>query len=151
MKDRLISSSVLGCADFTKPFILETDASLQWLGAVLMQDQEEGRRIIAYASRTLRKAEKNDVNYSSTKLELLAVKWAVTEKFKDYLLGSNFQIIIDNNPLSYIQSSAKLGATEQRWVAQLAQYNFTVKYRPGKLKLLMHCLGCLCVILILRR
>lgn len=133
LKDRLISSSVLGYADFTKPFILETDASLQGLGAVLMQDQEEGRRVIAYASRTLRKAEKNDANYSSAKLELLAVKWAVTEKFKDYLLGSNFQIITDNNPLSYIQSSAKLGATEQRWVAQLAQYNFTVKYRPGKL------------------
>lgn len=132
-KDRLTTSSVLGYADFTKPFILETDASLQGLGAVLMQDQGEGRRVIAYASRTLRKAERNDANYSSAKLELFAVKWAVTEKFKDYFLGSNFLIITDNNPLSYIQSSAKLGATEQRWVAQLAHNNFTVKYRPGKL------------------
>lgn len=133
LKDRITSSSVLGYADFTKPFILESDASLQGIGAVLMQDQEEGRGVIAYASRTLRKAERNDANYSSAKLELLAVKWAVTEKFKEYLLGSNFQIITDNNPLSYIQSSAILGATELRWVAQLAQYNFTVKYRPGKL------------------
>lgn len=62
-----------------------------------------------------------------------AVKFAVREKLKDYLLGSNFHIITNNNPLSYIQSSAKLGATEQHWVAQLAQYNFTVKYRPEKL------------------
>ena len=97
-----------------------------------MQNQEGGKRVIAYASRTLRKAEKNDANYSSAKLELLAVKWAVTEKFKDYLMGSKFEIFTDNNPLCYIQTSGKLGATEQRWVSQLAQYDFTVKYRPGK-------------------
>ena len=132
LKDRLTSSSILGYADFTRPFILETDASLLGLGAVLMQNQEGGKRVIAYASRTLRKAEKNDANYSSAKLELLAVKWAVTEKFKDYLMGSKFEIITDNNPLCYIQTSGKLGATEQRWVSQLAQYDFTVKYRPGK-------------------
>ena len=66
-----------GYADFTRPFILETDASLLGLGAVLMQNQEGGKRVIAYASRTLQKAEKNDANYSSAKLELLAVKWAV--------------------------------------------------------------------------
>ena len=52
-----------------------------------MQDQDGKRRVIAYASRTLRQAEQNDSNYSSAKLELLAVKWAVTEKFKDYLFG----------------------------------------------------------------
>jgi hypothetical protein len=64
---------------------------------------------------------------------LLAVKWAVTEKFKDYRLGSKFEIITDNNPLSYLQASAKLGAVEQRWHAQLAQFNFTITYRSGKL------------------
>lgn len=87
----------------------------------MMQDQEESRRVIAYANHTLHKAERNDANYRSAKLELLAVKWAVTEKFKDYLLGSNFQIITDNKPLSCIQCSAKLGATEERWIAQLAR------------------------------
>ena len=64
---------------------------------------------------------------------MLAVTWAVTEKFKDYLLGSKYAIITDNNPLSYLQTSAKLGAVEQRWQAQLAQYNFTITYRSGKL------------------
>lgn len=52
------------------------------------------------------------------KLELLALKWSVTEKFRDYLLGSKFMIFTDNNPLSYLQT-AKLGATEMRWASQL--------------------------------
>ena len=65
------------------------------------------------------------------KLELLALKWAVTEKFRDYLLGSKFVVFTDNNPLSYLQT-AKLGATEMKWVSQLAQFNFEVKFRSGK-------------------
>lgn len=70
-------------------------------------------------------------NYSSMKLELLAVKWSVTEKFREYLLGSNFTIFTANNSLSYLQT-AKLGAVEQRWASQLASFNFTIKYRPGR-------------------
>lgn len=116
IKRVLTTSPTLGFADFSRPFILETDASLQGLGAVLMQDQEDGRRIIAYASRTLHGSERNDANYSSAKLELLAVKWAVTEKFKDYLYSAKFEILTDNNPLCYLQSTSKLGAVEQRWV-----------------------------------
>lgn len=85
IKRALTISPILGYADFSRPFILETDVSLQGSGAVLMQYQEDGRRIIAYASGTLHGLERNDANYSSAKLELLAVKWAVTEKFKDYL------------------------------------------------------------------
>lgn len=133
LKEKLTSSPVLGYADYKSEFILETDASLQGLGAVLMQKQNDVLRVIAYASRTLRPSERNDSNYSSAKLELLAVKWAVTEKFRDYLLGSKFKVITDNNPLSYLQTSAKLGAVEQRWAAQLAQFNFTIEYRSGKL------------------
>lgn len=70
-------------------------------------------------------------NYSSMKLELLAVKWAVTEKFREYLLGNTFTIYTDNNPLSHLQT-AKLGALEQRWASQLASFNFTIRYRPGR-------------------
>ena len=93
-----------------------------------MQEQDGEKRAIAYASRKLRPPERNDANYSSAKLELLAVKRVVTEKFKDYLLGSKFQIITDNNPLSHIQSSDKLGTVEQRWAAQLAQFYFSIIY-----------------------
>ena len=54
---------------------------------------------------------KDQCNYSSAKLELLVLKWAVTEKFWDYLLGSQFQVYMDNNPLAYVQES-KLGALQ---------------------------------------
>ncbi|XP_029902664.1 uncharacterized protein LOC115355879 [Myripristis murdjan] len=131
LKEKLTGAPTLGYADFSQPFILETDASSLGLGAVLYQEQGGRKKVIAYASRRLRGAEKNDQNYSSMKLELLALKWAVTEKFRGYLLGSKFTIITDNNPLCHL-STAKLGAIEQRWVAQLAVFDFDVKYRPGR-------------------
>ena len=129
LKACLQAPPVLGYPDFRKPFILETDASFSGLGAVLSQDQSQGRVVIAYASRSLRPTERNMQNYSSMKLELLALKWAVTEKFRDYLIGGTFVVYTDNNPLSYIQT-AKLGATEMRWVAQLAQFNFQILTSP---------------------
>jgi len=71
-------------------------------------------------------------NYSSIiKLEFLTLKWAVTEKFRDNLLGSKFVIFTYNNPLSYLQTS-KLGATELRWDSQLASFDLNLKYRPGR-------------------
>ena len=88
--------------------------------------------MIAYASRGLRGAERNMENYSSRKLELLALGWAITEKFREYLIGSTFTVYTDNNPLIYLQSKAKLSATEQRWVGELASFNFEIKYRSGQ-------------------
>lgn len=75
---------MLGYPDFSKEFVLEIDASLQGLGAVLSQERDKKNVVIAYASRTLRPTERNMDNYSSMKLELLALKWSVTEKFRDY-------------------------------------------------------------------
>ena len=66
------------------------------------------------------------------KLELLALKWAVTEKFRTYLLGLKFEVFTDNNPLKYLQTTAKLGALEQQWDAQLTLFDFTINYRSGK-------------------
>ena len=131
MLEKLTTAPVLGYVDYTKPFIVETDASHDGLGAVLFQEQDGRRRVIAYASRRLRPPEKNMQNYSSRKLELLALKWAVTEKFRSYLLGKEFVVYTDNNPLSHPQS-AKLGAMEQRWAAELALFSFKMKYRPGR-------------------
>lgn len=66
-------------------------------------------------------------------MELLALKWAVTEKFRDYLYyAPTFTVYSDNNPLTYILTSAKLNATSCRWVAELADFHFTIRYRPGK-------------------
>lgn len=132
LKSKLTEAPILGHPDFKQPYILEIDASLSGLGAVLSQDQGDRRVVLCYASRALRENEKNMRNYSSMKLELLALKWAVTEKFRDLLIASQFTVYTDNNPLSYINTSARLGATETRWVAELAQFNFDIKYRSGK-------------------
>lgn len=131
LKQELLQAPILAYADFSKPFVLYTDASNLGLGAVLAQQQEGAERVIAYASRSLHPAERNDANYSTFKLELLALKWAVSEKFKDYLWGAKVTVITDNNPLVHLQT-AKLGAVEQRWVAQLANYDLQIQYRPGR-------------------
>jgi len=63
----------------------------------------------------------------------LALKWAVTDKFHDYLMGTNFEVVTDSNPLTYVlTTTAKLDATEHRWVVALAYYRFTIKYRSGE-------------------
>ncbi|KAJ8012560.1 hypothetical protein DPEC_G00044120 [Dallia pectoralis] len=128
---RLVAAPVLNYADFSLPFILEVDASYSGLGAVLSQEQSGKVSPVAYASRGLKPTERNMTNYSYLKLEFLALKWAMTEKFREYLLGQKCVVYTDNNPLSYL-STAKLGALEQRWAAQLSDFDFTIKYRPGR-------------------
>lgn len=63
---------------------------------------------------------------------LLALKWAITDKFHDYLYGNTFTVIPDNNPLTYLLTTAKLDATSYRWLAALSTYNFGIKYRAGR-------------------
>ena len=122
---------VLAYADYTKPFVLHTDASTTGLGAVLYQKQEDGKeRVIVYASRTLNRSERN---YDAHKLEFLALKWAITDRFHEYLYGATFDVYTDNNPLTYILSTTKLDVMGHRWVASLGPYNFTLHYKPGKL------------------
>jgi len=87
LKTKLTNARVLAYADFSRPFILEVDSSYGGLGAVLSQEQKGKVRPIAYASRGQRPTERNMANYSSMKLEFLALKWAMTEKFQEYLLG----------------------------------------------------------------
>ena len=97
-----------------------------------MSQQQKGGSIhvIAYASQSLCPSKRSMHNYSSVKLELLTLKWAVTEKFRDYLLGSQFQVYMDNNLLTYVQES-KLGALQIWWLSELALFDFTIKYQTG--------------------
>lgn len=131
LKGRLTSAPILAYADFSRTFILEVDASHGGLGAVPSQEFDGKIRPIAYASRSLRPSERNMNNYSSMKLEFLALKWAMVEKFREYLLGHRCIVFTDNNPLSHL-TTAKLGATEQRWAAELAAFDFEVRYRSGR-------------------
>ena len=109
LKERLASAPVLPFPDFTQPFRLETDASNEGIGAVLLQLRDGKYRVIAYASRRLRPTEMNMQNYSSMRLELLTLKWAVAEKVRSFLLYAEFGVFTDNNSLNHLQT-AKLGA-----------------------------------------
>lgn len=123
--DALTKPPVLGYPDFTEPFVLHCDASQIGLGAVLYQRQQGKMRVIVYGSRTLSPAEKR-YHLHSGKLEFLAMKWAVCERFHDYLYHApSFVVYTDNNPLTYVLTTAKLNATGHRWVAELADYTLS--------------------------
>ena len=70
-------------------------------------------------------------NYSSAKLELLALKWPIAKKFGDYFLGLKFTIYIDNNPLAYVQTS-KLGTSQICCLSEIGLFDFNIIYRLGK-------------------
>lgn len=98
---------------------------------MLAQQQAGVERVIAYVSRSLHLSERNASNYSPFRLELLAIKWVLCEKFKDYLWGAKVTVITDNNPLVHLKT-ARLGAVEQRLVAQLANFDYHIHYRSGR-------------------
>jgi hypothetical protein len=87
------------------------------------------KRVICYASRGLTKTEKN---YPSHKLEFLALKWAVADKFKNCLCGQQFTILTDNKPLTFVLTTAKVDKTGPRWLADLATYNIKHQVSPWK-------------------
>ena len=74
-----------------------------------------------------------ECNYPAHKLEFLALKWAIIDRFHEYLYGGQFDVYMDNNPLAYILTSAKLDATGQRWVASLANYVLRIFYKTSKI------------------
>ena len=126
---KCLTAPVLAFVDFKKPFLLETDASIEGLGAVLSQKQDDGRyHPVAYASRGLKGGE---LKYHYSKLEFLALKWAMTEQFKEYLQYQPFLVRTDNNPLTYVMTMPNLDAIGHRWVAAMAGYNFEIEYIRG--------------------
>lgn len=129
-KRALTGDLVLGIADRTRPFTLHCDASITALGAILYQEYDGKLRVIAYASRGLNKTEQN---YPAHKREFLALKWSMTEKFSDYLLGTRVTVVTDNNPLCYVLKNAKLDATGHRWLSSLSLYDFQLRYKKGSL------------------
>ena len=108
---------------------------------MLYQKQTNGtKNVIAYVSQTLSRSKRN---YDAHKLEFLALKWSVTERFHEYLYGGHFEVYTDNNPLTCVLTTAKLDATGQQWVASLANYNFRIFYKSGKLNVEADALSCI--------
>lgn len=126
LKNALISQEViLSYPDFQKEFHLTTDASNVAIGAVLSQDD----RPISFISRTLTTAEES---YAANEKEMLAIIWALTH-LRNYLYGSAKVIIYtDHQPLTYALSNKNNNAKMKRWKAILEEYNYEMKYKPGK-------------------
>ena len=125
LKEKILTSPLLVFPDFAKPFLLETDACREGLGAILSQKQDDGRfHPVTFGSCSLTPTEKN---YHSSKLEFLALKWGITEYFA-YAL---FMVKTDNNPLTYILTTPNLDAMGHHWVGALASFEFELEYQKG--------------------
>ena len=100
-----------------------------WKQCSPKEQADEHYQPVAYGSQALTTHEKN---YHSTKLEFLALKWAITEHFKEYLLYQPFLVKTDNNPLMYIMTTPNLDATGHQWVGALVKFNFWLEYQKGQ-------------------
>ena len=126
----MTTAPVLACPDFSRRFFLQTDASTSGLGAVLTQFHDDGaERVIAYASRTLNGAEKN---YSATELECLAVVWG-NRRMRNYLEGYSFTMITNHQSLRWLHKIEAPTGRLARWLFELQQYDYEIKYRRGAL------------------
>eukprot|EP00731_Ephydatia_muelleri_P026537 Em0018g637a len=127
LKERLATSPILGYPVFNQPFMVDTDASGEGLGAVLSQYVSGVERVIAFASRSLSKAERK---YCATRREMLALVWAI-KHFHPYLYGRRFTVRTDHASLRWLQSFHEPEGQVARWLECLSEYDFEVVHRPG--------------------
>lgn len=132
LKDKLINTPILAYPDFNKSFVLETDASIRGLGAVLLQKQSDGKfHPVAYASRSLAITEER---YSITDLETLAVVWAISH-FQYYLYGHDVTVRTDHQAVKAILGSPNASGKHARWWSKVYSSGIRtidIAYRPGK-------------------
>ncbi|XP_048229279.1 uncharacterized protein LOC125369916 [Ricinus communis] len=124
LKNRLITAPILTLPIQGGEYVVYTDASLNGLGCVLMQNG----RVIAYASRQLKPHERN---YPTHDLELAAIIHAL-KTWRHYLYGETFRIFTDHKSLKYIPTQKELNLRQRRWMELLKDYDCTIDYHPGK-------------------
>lgn len=137
LKNILTNPPLLQYPDFSKEFVITTDASNYAIGAILSQGKIGEDLPIAYASRTLNRAE---INYSTTEKELLAIVWSVRH-FRPYLYGTHFKIVSDHKPLTWLFSIKDPGSRLIRWRLKLEEYSYEVIYKAGKKNTNADCLS----------
>ncbi|KAL6419359.1 hypothetical protein ACFW04_011440 [Cataglyphis niger] len=129
LRNALCSEPVLQYPDFSKPFVLTTDASGYAIGGVLSQGQIGKDLPIAYTSRVLNTAEQN---YSTIEKECLAIIYC-TNHFRPYLYGKKFTIITDHKPLVWLHSIKDPSSRLWKWRTKLAEYEYEIQYKKGSL------------------
>lgn len=127
LKEKLTAKPILQYPDFSREFILTTDASNEGVGAILSQGQIGKDLPIAYASRRLNQAERN---YTTSERELLAIVWG-TKHFRPYLYGRRFKIVSDHQPLLWIMNVKDPGSRLLRWRIKLEEYDYEIVYKKG--------------------
>ncbi|GKD04623.1 putative reverse transcriptase domain-containing protein [Tanacetum coccineum] len=124
LKLKLYSAPILSLPEGSEDFVVYCDASLKGFGAVLMQRE----KVIAYASRQLRK---NEENYTTHDLELGAVVFAL-RLWRHYLYGTKCTVYTDHKSLQYILDQKELNMRQRRWIELLSDYDCVIRYHPGK-------------------
>ncbi|KAL0146658.1 hypothetical protein M9458_057998 [Cirrhinus mrigala] len=133
LKHSFISAPILAHPDPQRPFVVEVDASTTGVGAVLSQQQQQGKsnelHPCAYYSKKLSPAERN---YDIGNRELLAIKLAL-EEWRHWLEGSihPFQILTDHKNLQYLRDAKRLTPRQARWALFFTRFQFSISYRPG--------------------
>jgi hypothetical protein len=128
LKDKLKSPPILAYPDFKEPFILHTDASAIGLGVILSQIIKGNEVVIAYASRTVSKEERQ---WGITELECLAVIWGL-KIFRHYIYGRTVTVWTDHSALTTLRNKRdELTGRLGRWALKLQEYDLEIKHRPG--------------------
>lgn len=129
LKEKLTTAPLLVHPNYSKPFILQCDASTYGVGAVLAQEDDEGiERPISFMSQKLNKAQRN---YTVTELECLAVLLAI-KKYRAYIEGHPFKVITDHASLKWLMSQKDLQGRLARWAMKIQGFNFTIEHRRGR-------------------
>lgn len=123
----MVSSPVLSQPDFSQPFTIQCDASDSGLGGVLTQVLDGKEKVIAYASRSLSRTERN---YSVTERECLAVIFSI-EKFRPYVEGTKFTVVTDHYSLLWLSNLKNPTGRLARWSLRLRQNSFDLIHRKG--------------------
>ena len=118
-KEKLVNAPLLAYPDFSIPFVVEVDASVDGLGAILRLKQYGKSVVIAYASSHLKQHERSMKNFSSMKIELLAMSWAITKRIKYYLFGDHFTVLTNIIPLSHLMNID---------LADFSDFDFSIQY-----------------------
>ena len=138
LKDLLCSHPVLSFPMLGKKFVVEVDASDVAVGGVLLQSDELGEsHPVAYFSNSLKPAERRWSPYTK---EAKAIVMA-TRHWKVYLVGSDFTIRSDHNPLSTLRKTKDPRGKFPRWLTELEELSFEIEYKPGKLNVVPNALS----------